>query len=151
MTPAEVTASALSFDAVLLGTLVMLLMQIVKGFAPNLSGRDAEIGVVLVSAVVVLLVLWGMDVNWYDDKTYLVFIIELLKTTYVARATYKLLFAVSVTGSPPSSEATVQPEDVHDPQATDPYDALPDDQKPIAAAVMKRSRGTRRTAIDTSE
>jgi len=115
MTPSDISASTLSFDAVILGTLVMLIMQIVKGFVPNLSGRDAEASVLIVSAVVVSLVLWGMDANWRDDKTWLVFIIETLKTTVVARATYAMLFKVSVEGAPPSSAASVPQAAINDP------------------------------------
>ena len=133
------------------GTLIFLILQNVKAFAPNLNGRNAETVLLLISALVAAAAFITADVNWYDAQTIIAFIVATLSASVLARSTYAQLFKVSVTGSPPSSEATVPPEAVIDPQAADPYDALPDDRKPIAATITTRSRGTRRTAIDTSE
>ena len=102
------------------GTLIFLIMQNVRAFAPNLSGRTAETVVLIISALAVIAAFITADVDWYSAQTIVAFVVSTLSASVLARSTYAALFKVSVEGSPPSSEATVPHEAVNDPNVAEP-------------------------------
>ncbi len=99
-------------------TAVFLLLQVVKGFYPNLSGKAAEAAVVVTSAIAVSLALMGVHADWGKTDTWLAMVVGSLSLTVTARGLYAQLFKVSVQGSPPSSEAMATKVD--DPQVEKP-------------------------------
>ena len=105
-----------------IGTLIFLVMQNLKAFVPNLSGRPAEATVVFVAALVTLAAFITTDADWFDPETIIAYIVATLSASVIARSTYAALFKVSVAGIPPSAGATVQPEAVDDPNAEEVRD-----------------------------
>lgn len=88
------------------GTLVMLIMQNVKSLTGDwLQGPRAEAagGLAALAAVVVAFILASAD--WQAYQTGAELFVSWMSTWVAARASYALLFKVSIAGSPPSSQA----------------------------------------------
>lgn len=96
-----------SFGVVSVGTLIMCLMQIIKGFIPRLEGPWAEGTVVGVSVLVtvVIFVLAPGETDWGNEETYAMMFIVACALTIVARGAYAQLFKVSVVNVPPPPDA----------------------------------------------
>lgn len=99
------------------GAALFLLLQAIKDFAPNLSGR-AALGVVYALAFLIAAVIVSSsdDADWSTPATYLAVVIIGLSVSLVGKGIYAQLFKVAVAGLPPSPDAVVAPEDVqHEP------------------------------------
>ena len=114
------------------GTLIFLILQNVKAFAPNLNGRAAESVVVAVAALVALAAFITTDADWYDPETIIAYIVSTLSASVLARSTYAALYKQSVPNLPPPSDEriiSVETASADDPHANDP-------RAPITPAVM---------------
>ena len=91
------------FGSVSLGTIVFLMLQVIKGLiGERVSGRSAEAIVIGTSLAAVLLALLAVDTDWWARETYVSVVIGTLATTVIARGLYSQLFKLSVEALPPS-------------------------------------------------
>lgn len=125
------------------GTAIFLLLQIVKGFWPDLNGRAAEAAVLIVSGLAAVMLLFAVSADWTDSTTYLSLAVAMLSSTVIARGVFSQLFKVSVSGSPPSSEAEATVVD--DPQAEPAAEVV---NKPKRRAVKRA--GGRPAAVNST-
>lgn len=88
------------------GGLVMLILQNVKALMPRLAGQAAEVaaGIASLVAVVAAFAL-ATDTDWTWWPLYVLLFISWMSLWVGARATYSLLFKVSVAGGSMSSAA----------------------------------------------
>lgn len=84
----SLTIAAGVFGSVSVSVLVMLLVELVKAYAPGLSGRSSEVAVTLVSLAAVSAVLVSTRADWYSRDTYLALAIGTAGVNVLARGLY---------------------------------------------------------------
>lgn len=135
-------------STVAVSTLVFLMLQAVKDFAPNLAGRAALTVLYILSALVAAALTAQTTPDWFEYTTYLTIVVATVSISIIAKGIYAQLFHQSVPNLPPPSDERIV--SVETEPADEPYDA--EERAPIAPAVMATvqresvaPRGTRRT------
>lgn len=86
------------FGTVGVSALVMLLVELVKAYWPDLQGRRAEIAVTCVSVATVLLVLLSTRADWWSRDTYIALAVGTFSVNVLARGLYARQTATSANG-----------------------------------------------------
>lgn len=107
----SIAIAAGAFGTVTVSALIVLLVELVKAYWPDLSGRRAEIAVTCVSVATVVVVLLSTRADWLSRDTWIALAVGTVSVNVLARSIYTERTARSAKGGDADSVAELSKVD----------------------------------------